>query len=61
LIFLDVSHECGRETKSLTTRAKTEVCGRGVLRKTFGFKEEEEIGNWGKLHFDELRVLYSSL
>jgi len=32
-----------------------------VLRETFGLKEEEEIGGWGKLHFEELHVLQSSL
>jgi len=28
-----------------------------LLRKTFGFKEEEEIEGWGKSHFEELHVL----
>jgi hypothetical protein len=37
------------------------VFGRRVLRRTFGCKKEEEIGDWGKLHFEELHVLYSSL
>jgi len=37
------------------------VFGRRVLRRIFGCKEEEEIGGWGKLHFQELYVLYSSL
>jgi len=33
------------------------VIGDRVLRKTFGFKEEEEIRGWGKLHFEELHFL----
>jgi hypothetical protein len=32
----------------------------GVLRKTFGPKRDEEVGEWRRLHNEELRDLYSS-
>jgi hypothetical protein len=31
-----------------------------VLRKIFGLKKDEVSGEWGKLHNEELRDLYSS-
>jgi hypothetical protein len=32
-----------------------------VLRRTFGPKRDEVMGEWRKLHNEELRDLYSSL
>ena len=37
------------------------VCEIRVLRKIFGPKRDEEIGEWRRLHNEELYVLYSSL
>ena len=34
--------------------------GKKVLRKIFGTKEDEIIGEWRKLHNAELHALYSS-
>jgi hypothetical protein len=31
-----------------------------VLRRIFGLKRDEETGKWRKLHYEELRYLYSS-
>jgi hypothetical protein len=31
-----------------------------VLRRIFGLKRDEVTGEWRKLHFEELRDLYSS-
>jgi hypothetical protein len=32
-----------------------------VLRRIFGSKRDEVIGEWRKLHIEELNILYSSL
>jgi hypothetical protein len=32
-----------------------------VLRRTFGLKGDEEIGEWRKLHNEKLNYVYSSL
>ena len=31
-----------------------------VPRKMFGYKRDEVTGKWGKLHSEELRILYFS-
>jgi hypothetical protein len=36
------------------------VFGNRVLRKVFGLKRDEGIGDWRKLHNEELRDLYAS-
>jgi hypothetical protein len=36
------------------------VFGNRVLRKIFGPKRDEVIGEWRKLHVEELNDLYSS-
>jgi hypothetical protein len=33
----------------------------GVLRRIFGPKRDEVVGEWRKLHDEELQILYSSL
>jgi hypothetical protein len=53
----------GCETWSLTLREehRLRVFENRVLRKIFGPKRDEVTGEWGKLHNEELRDLYSSL
>jgi len=36
------------------------VCESRVLRRIFGPKREEVVGDWRRLHNDELRNLWSS-
>src|SRR5215475_1528520 len=52
----------GCETWSLTLREKhrLRVFENRVLRRVFGPKRDEVIGEWRKLHNEELKVLYSS-
>jgi hypothetical protein len=52
----------GFETWFLTLREehRLRVFENRVLRKIFGPKTDEVIGEWGKLHNEELRDLYSS-
>ena len=47
---------------SLTSREerRLRVFGNRVLRRIFGPKRDEVIGNWRKLHNEELNDLYSS-
>ena len=52
--MLVVLHEC--ETWPLTLR----IFENKVLRKIFGPKRDDVIGEWRKLHNEELCVLYSS-
>ena len=53
---------CGCETWSLTLKEelRVRVFDNRVLRKIFGSKRDKVTGEWGKLHKDELNVLYSS-
>jgi hypothetical protein len=55
-----VLHRC--ETWSLTLREehKLRVCEKRVLRRISGSKRDEVMGNWRKLHNEELHNLYSS-
>jgi hypothetical protein len=48
-------------TWSLTLREKhrLRVLENRVLRRIFGPKRDEKMGEWGKLHDKELRDLYS--
>jgi hypothetical protein len=41
-------------------RAYTEVFENRVLRRIFGPKRDQVIGEWRKLHNEELHILYSS-
>jgi hypothetical protein len=52
----------GCETWSLTLREehRLRVFENRVLRRTFGPKRDEVMGEWRKLHNGELRDLYSS-
>jgi hypothetical protein len=52
----------GCETWSLILREerRLRVFGNRVLRIMFGFKRDEVIGEWRKLHNEELKDLYSS-
>ena len=52
----------GCETWSLTLREerRLRVFENRVLRRIFGPKRDDVIGEWRKLHNDELNVLYSS-
>jgi hypothetical protein len=52
----------GYETWSLTLREehKSRVFENRVLRRIFGPKRDEVIGEWRKLHNKELHDLYSS-
>jgi hypothetical protein len=52
----------GCETWSLTLRKehRLRVFENRVLRRIFGLKRDEVMGDWGKLHNEELRDLYSS-
>jgi hypothetical protein len=52
----------GCETWSLTLREeyRLRVFENRVLRRIFGPKRDEVTGEWGKLHNEELRDLYSS-
>jgi len=51
----------GFETWSLTLRKerRLRVFENRVLRRVFGSKRDEVTGEWGKLHNEELRDLYS--
>ena len=51
----------GCETWSLTLREKhgLRVLGNRMLRRIFGPKRDEVIGEWRKLHNEELNGLYS--
>jgi hypothetical protein len=55
-----VLYEC--ETWSLTLREehRLRVFGNRVLRRIFGPKRDEVMGEWRKLQNEELRDLYSS-
>jgi hypothetical protein len=52
----------GCETWSLTLREerRLSVFENRVLKKIFGPKRDEVMGDWGKLHNEELHNLYSS-
>jgi hypothetical protein len=52
----------GYETWSLTLREdhRLRVFENKVLRRIFGSKRDEVMGEWRKLHNEELRDLYSS-
>ncbi|KAJ4438384.1 hypothetical protein ANN_14329, partial [Periplaneta americana] len=52
----------GFETWTLTLREeqRLRVCETKVLKKIFGTKRDEVIGEWRKLHNAELHVFYSS-
>jgi hypothetical protein len=52
----------GCETWSLTLREehRLKVFENRVLRRIFGLRRDEVTGEWGKLHNEELRDLYSS-
>jgi hypothetical protein len=52
----------GCETWSLTLRKENRlrVFENRVLRRIFGLKRDEVMGEWRKLHNKELRDLYSS-
>jgi hypothetical protein len=60
IILLLVLYEC--ETWSLTLREehRLRVFENRVLRRIFGPKRDEVIGEWRKLHNEELHDLYSS-
>ena len=51
----------GCKTWSLTLREERRlwVFEKRVLRRLFGLKRDEVTGEWGKLHNEELRYLYS--
>jgi hypothetical protein len=53
---------CGCETwfLSLKEEHRLRMFENRVLRRIFGPKKEELTGDWGKLHSDELHILYSS-
>ena len=52
----------GCETRSLTMREerRLRVFQNMVLRRIFGLKRDEIIGEWKKLHNEELNDLYCS-
>jgi len=51
---------CGCETWSLRDEHKLRVFENRVLRKTFGSKRDELIGEWRRLRNEKLRDFYSS-
>jgi hypothetical protein len=53
---------CGFETLSLTIREehRLRVFENSVLRRIFGLKWDEVVGQWWKLHNEELHIFYSS-
>jgi hypothetical protein len=53
---------CGFETLSVTLREKhrLRVFETRALRKIFGLKRDEVMGDWRKLHNEKLHNLYSS-
>jgi hypothetical protein len=50
----------GCETWSLTLREECRVFENRVLRRIFGLKRDEVMGEWRKLRNEELHDLYSS-
>jgi hypothetical protein len=52
---------CGCETWSLTLREerRLRMLENGVLRRIFGPKRDEVMGEWRRLHNEELNDLYS--
>jgi hypothetical protein len=50
----------GYETWFLSLRRELRVFENRVLRRIFGPKRDEAMGEWRKLHNEELRDLYSS-
>jgi len=60
IILLIVLYGC--ETWSLTRwgERKLRVFGNMVLRRTFGPRRDEVMGEWRRLHNEELNDLYSS-
>jgi hypothetical protein len=54
---------CGCETLSLALREKHRLKAfeNRLLRRIFGSKRQEIIGDWRKLHNDKLHNLHSSL
>jgi hypothetical protein len=62
MYFPEVLFGIGCETWSLTVREehRLRVFESRVLRRVFGPKRDEVMGEWIKLHNEELRDLYSS-
>jgi hypothetical protein len=50
----------GCETWFFTIRDRLRVMGNRVLRRIFGPKTDEVMGEWRKLHNEELHNLYTS-
>jgi hypothetical protein len=60
-IILPVAlYGCELWTLTLREKRRLRVFENRVLRRLFGPKRDEEMGEWGKLHNDELHDLYSS-
>jgi len=60
IILPVVLYECETWPLTLREESRLRVFENRVLRRIFGSKREEETGEWGKLHNEELNDLYSS-
>jgi hypothetical protein len=59
-IFPVLLYGCETWFHTLRGEHKLRVSENRVLRRIFGFKRNEKIGGWRKLHNEELHNLYSS-
>jgi hypothetical protein len=60
IILLVVLYGCEAWSLTLREEHRLRVFENRVLRKIFGPQRDEVTGEWGKLHNEELRDLYSS-
>jgi hypothetical protein len=54
-----VLHGCGNYSLALGEEYRLRVFENRVLKRIFGWKRDEMIGGWRKLHNEDLRDLYS--
>jgi hypothetical protein len=60
IILPAVVYGCETWSQTLSEEHRLRVFENRVLRRIFGPKRDEVTGEWGKLHSEELRDLYSS-
>ena len=60
IILPVVLHGCKTWSLALRQERRLRVFEKRVLRRIFGTKRDKVIGEWGKLHNEELNELYSS-
>jgi hypothetical protein len=61
IILPDVLYGCETWPLALTEEIRLRVFENRVLRGIFGPKTDKVMGEWRKLHIEELHTLYSSL